>query len=660
MSIRTLFPDSRRRRLLVLALAGVSGGVSLVLGRLAPQSLVADSLMIAAAVMAGAEVAARAVASLRNRHVSIELLVTIAASGAIVIGEYWEAAAVTFLFVLGSVLEGAAMARTRKVIGDLLDLAPVRAIVVRDGAQLEVDPSAVEIDERVLVRPGDKMAVDGVVDSGASTVDEQSITGESVPRDIAAGDAVYAGTINESHAIWVRATGVGSDTTLARIIERVEEAQEARAPVQRFMDRFSAWYTPSIIVLAAGVLVVTGNIELALTVLVIACPGALVISTPISVVSGIGRAARSGILMKGGDYLERAGRIDTVVFDKTGTLTTGKPEVSKTVALTSAPQLPSEDEDARREAWSDEDRMLWWASVAEAGSAHPLAQALLRRSASLGAIPNDADTESHAGLGVTARYGGTTVVVGSPRMLESESTAVTISDAGRAAIEQLQNEGVTVATVAVGGVLVGLIGFADRIRSDAPAAIAALQASGVRTVLATGDSHQTAAAVAGVLGIDEVHAELLPEGKLELVQTLKSRGAVVAMVGDGVNDTPALTAADIGIAMGVAGSDIAIETADIALLTDDLNKVAEAAMLSRATLRNIYQNVAIALLTVGALLTGVLVGAVHMASGMLIHELSVLVVIINGMRLLGYRTTSGKAKGRRSDAQAMLQADAAA
>jgi Cd2+/Zn2+-exporting ATPase len=382
--------------------------------------------------------------------------------------------------------------------------------------------------------------------------------------------------------------------------------------------------------------------------LVIACPGALVISTPVSVVSGIGRAARSGILMKGGEYLERAGTIDTVVFDKTGTLTTGTPELAETVVLETPPRplvqpvesavVASGSSAAEAKASpgvsvSDEEALLWWASLAEAGSAHPLAEALLRRAETaneLPAIPQDAESESFAGLGVTARYAGHTVTVGSLRMLDHEPPEA----------ERLEAAGMTVAAVQIDGTVHGLLGFSDTIRGDAAAAVAELARSGVRTVIASGDTQQTADAVARAVGIDEAYGALLPEDKLSLLERLQRRGATVAMVGDGVNDTPALTTADIGIAMGAAGSDIAIESADIALLTDDLRKVAEATLLSRATLRNIRQNVAIALLTVAALLAGVLFGAVHMASGMLVHELSVLVVTLNGMRLLARRGTA--------------------
>ena len=290
-------------------------------------------MMVLAAILAGSDIATRAIASLRNRHISIELLVTIATTGALIIGEYWEAAAVTFLFLFGAYLEARTLNQTRQVLQGLLDLAPTTAIVWRDGRQLEVMPHEVIVGETVIVKPGGKVAVDGEVIDGRSTVDESMITGEPFPEEKVSGSVVYAGTINQDGLLKVRATGVGADTTLARIVHRVEEAQEEKAPTQRFIERFAKYYTPLVIILSALTLAISRDLDLALTLLVIGCPGALVISTPISVVAGIGRAAKSGILIKGGEYLENAGRITVVALDKTGTLTVGKPFVTDVIAL---------------------------------------------------------------------------------------------------------------------------------------------------------------------------------------------------------------------------------------------------------------------------------------------------------------------------------------
>ncbi len=630
-------PRQRRQALVIasgaLILAALAAGSGL------KWQPVGNILMAAAAVAAGWDIAVRAIVSLRNRHVSIELLVTIATVGALVIGEYWEAAAVTFLFILGAYLEARTLSHTRQVLQGLLNLAPVTAIVVRGGQQVEVAPHEVEIGETVLVKPGAKLPVDGEVIDGQSAVDESSITGESMPEDKTAGAPVYAGTINQDGLLRVKATGVGADTTLARIIRRVEEAQEEKAPTQRFIERFARWYTPFIIGLSAVVYLITWDIELALTLLVIGCPGALVISTPISVVSGIGRAAKSGILIKGGEYLENAGKISALALDKTGTLTQGKPRVTDVVVLEqlepaggyadTAP-LPRTQGGSR---WSAaQEHILYWAALAEAGSEHPLARSIMAEAASLKEIPAAERFEMRAGRGVTADYDGYRVAVGAPALLAE--LGVEVGQEAEEALAQLKSDGKTAVLVALDQMVLGVLGIADTLRESAPGAIRKLREQGLHIVMLTGDDRRTAAAIAREVGIEDVRAGLLPEDKLGIIRELQQQGHVVAMVGDGVNDAPALAAANISMAMGAAGTDIAIETADIALMKDDLTKVPEAIRLSKATLRNIRQNVAIALLTVTALLAGVLLREVHMAGGMLIHEASVLIVILNGMRLL--------------------------
>src|SRR5574340_138359 len=335
--IRTKMKDPRSRA----EIETIASGALIILGltaRYAFQNVsLHNILMTIAAVVAGAGIAVRAFNSLRNRHISIELLVTIATVGALAIGEVWEAAAVTFLFVFGAYLEARTLSKTRQVLGELIDLAPVTALVLRDGLQVEVTPNEVGIGETVLLKPGSRVPVDGEVISGASAVDESSITGEPMPEEKAQGDKVFAGTVNLDGMMQVRATGVGSDTTLARIIARVEEAQEEKAPTQRFIEKFSKWYTPFIIFLSLGAYIITRDIDLALTLLVIGCPGALVISTPVSIIEGIGRAAKSGILIKGGEYLENAGKISVLALDKTGTLTAGKPRVTDIIALVPEP-----------------------------------------------------------------------------------------------------------------------------------------------------------------------------------------------------------------------------------------------------------------------------------------------------------------------------------
>ena len=580
-------------------------------------------LMVAAALLAGSDIAARAWSALRSRHIGIELLVTIAAVGAIAIGEFWEAAAVTFLFAIGHALEAATLNKTRSALAELVAVAPDSAIVVRDGEQQEIPAGQVRMGEIVLVKNGAKVPVDGEVVAGTGSIDEASITGESIPVEKSEADHVFAGTVSRSGFLQVLATGVGADTTLARIIHRVEEAQDAKARTAQFMDRFSAWYTPAIMVGALAVGLITSDVVLALTLLVIGCPGALVISIPVSIVAGIGRAARDGILIKGGEFLETSAKIDTVAVDKTGTLTEGRPQLTDVIVLNPA---------------LDRTGVLRWAALAEAGSEHPLARPILDAAADAGVAPVGlADhTEPVPGKGIAATTGQHRVLIGNAALLEHYDLPDTLQ-ATRVA-EELAAAGQTPMIVAIDDTVAGVIAVADALRTDAAAMVDRLHHSGVRTVvMLTGDAPQVAHAVATATGIDEVHAGLLPEDKLDAVAALQRRGHTVAMVGDGVNDAPALATANIGVAMGAAGSAVAVETADIALMGDDLLKLPEAISLAKRTVNNMRQNITIAMITVTLLLVGVLFGGVTMAIGMLVHEASVLIVIINAMRLLRRR-----------------------
>ncbi len=604
-------------------------------------ALVGTALLLAATVLAGRPIAVQAVRSLAVRIVGIDLLVTVAAIGAVVIGEFWEAAAVTTLFAIGKALEGATFDRTRSALADLVRSAPDKAVVVRDGRQVEVPASQVRVGETVVVMHGEKVPVDGVVLSGTGAVDESSITGESVPAEKTGGENVYAGTIAVSGLLRVRVTGVGADTTLARIVHRVEEAQDAKGRTQRFMDRFAKVYTPAIMALSLGAGLVTGNVELALTLLVIGCPGALVISVPVSVVAGIGRAARDGVLVKGGETLESLARVKVVALDKTGTITRGRPKVQ---------QVESVDESA-----SAAD-VLRYAALAESGSSHPLARPVLDAAEEAGVLPTGVEVtaETVPGKGIVARWKGREIVVGSPRFAAEVASAVgpaglSHSDASgpvpaasdqalaraTSVTTQMAENGRTPLVVLVDGRPLGVIGVADQVRRGAADVIVALHDLGIRRVtMLTGDAEPVAKAVAREVGIDDVHAGLLPDDKLTAVASLREDGRAVAMVGDGVNDAPALATADVGVAMGAAGSAVAVETADVALMADDLARLPHAIRLARRTAANLRQNVVFAVATVVLLLVGVILGGVTMSLGMLVHEASVLIVVANGMRLL--------------------------
>ncbi len=604
----------------VPAISGLLILISFLASGVLGSSLWGDIFMIAAAVVAGYRIVLSAARALMAKVIGIDLLVSVAAIGAIIIANYWEAAAVTFLFAIGHALESATLNKTRSALAELVAVAPDVAVVMRDDEQVEVPAGSVGMGEIVLVKNGAKVPVDGTVVGGTGALDEASITGESMPVEKSTDDKVFAGTVSRGGFLQVRATGVGADTTLARIIHRVEEAQDAKAKTQVFMDRFSAWYTPAIMALALIVGVATGNVVLALTLLVIGCPGALVISIPVAIVAGIGRAAKDGILIKGGEFLENSARIDAVAVDKTGTLTEGRPELTDVVVLNPA---------------MDRAEVLTWAARAEAGSEHPLARPILdaARTEGLRVTGLPEATEPVPGKGITATTGGHRVLIGNVALLEQFGVADNASAA--AEVDRLAAAGRTAMIVAVDGAVAGVVAVADQVRTDAAAMVENLHGAGVKkVVMLTGDSQLVAHAIANATGVDEVRAGLLPEDKLDAVAELQANGHVVAMVGDGVNDAPALATADIGVAMGAAGSAVAVETADIALMGDNLLKLPEAISLAKRTVAVMRQNIAIALITVALLLGGVLFGGVTMAVGMLVHEASVLIVIANAMRLL--------------------------
>lgn len=603
----------------VVAASGLLIVASWLVGRLTSADAVADGLMIIAALVAGYRIAVSAVQALRIRMISIDLLVVVAAVGAMFIDNYWESAAVTFLFALGKTLEKATLNRTRRALSDLVDSAPETATILRDGEPETVEVWELEPGDLVLVRNGEQVPVDGRVLSGNGGVDEATITGESVPAEKSEGSEVFAGTWLRSGVLRIEAVGIGADTTLARIVHRVEDAQDDKARTQTFMERFSTWYTPAVMISALVValipwsLVATmGNIELALTLLVIGCPGALVISIPVSIVAGIGRSAKDGVLIKGGEYLESAARVDAVVVDKTGTLTNGRPVLT--------------DVDVLDDDYSRED-VLRLAALAETASEHPLAEAIISGAREAGLeIDLVEAAEPVAGKGIRAEVDGRVVAVGSADLLDHRPD--------NARILELNDQGRTAMFVGVDGRAVGIVAVADTIRDDAPAAVRALHDAGIRVVMATGDAQRVARNVGAELGVDEIRAELMPEDKVEIVRELQSRGHTVAMVGDGVNDTPALALADIGVAMGAAGSPAAIETADIALMADRLPRLPYALSLAKRTVRTMRLNIAIALVTVAALLAGLFLGGVTMSIGMLVHEVSVLAVIAIAMLLL--------------------------
>ena len=578
----------------------------------------AGVLLLMAAFLGGLNFFPAGFAALRALSLDMNFLMTAAILGAVGIGEYSEAAAIAFLFSVAELLEDYAIDRARNSLKTLMALAPDRATVRRDGEELVVPAGEVKRGEVVIVRPGEKIPVDGEVADGVSAVDQSSITGESMPVTKEIDDEVFAGSINREGYLEVRTARPASESTLSRIVRMVEEAETHRSPSEQFVRRFARFYTPVVTVLALAVMLVAPlafGAEFGtwfvrgLTLLVIACPCALVISTPVAVVSGITSAARNGVLIKGGNYLEALGDIRAVAFDKTGTLTHGRPTVTDVVPLNG----------------QTEEAVLRIAATLEQRSRHPVAQAVVQRAKGL-TLSGVADFESITGKGVRGRIDGTMYIVGKPELF---------SDGGDGHIDSLRMEGKTAVLVGTETEVMGAVAVADTVRPDAKAAIAALHREGIRhVVMLTGDNEVTARAIAAELGIDEWRSELLPDQKVAAIEALKRQYGSVAMVGDGVNDAPALAAATVGIAMGAAGTDTALETADAALMADDLSKLSYMFHLSRAARRVIRQNVFAAILIKFALAAGVLPGAVTLVVAVLVGDMgAALAVTGNAMRL---------------------------
>ncbi len=603
-------------------------GILIVLGfllSLAGYESYKDLALITATLIAIIPIALKAFQALRMKAFSIELLVTIAVMGALYIHEYTESSVVTFLFLFGAYLEARTLEKTRSSLKALVDMAPQEANVIREGRNLTIPVEEVVKGDRVIIRSGGKVPVDGSIVSGKATLNEAAITGESVPASKEIDDKVYSGTIVDNGYIEIIAEKVGDDTTFAKIIELVEEAQESKSKTQKFLDKFSNYYTPAIVILSIIVYALTRNLHLAITFLVVACPGALVIGAPVSTVAGIGNGARNGVLVKGGEVMDRLSKVDTIVFDKTGTLTKGKPAVT----------------DMKNFFNLEAKELLRLVAKAETISEHHLGQTIVKeankRNLSLeGEVLNG---EVIKGNGIRAQVDGYELAIGNRKLMDAGN--IQVSDEASAYALQREKAGNTAIFAAVDGQVAGIFSIADQIREDAHQALAELRKHGIKKmVMLTGDNKHTAELVADELGLDEFQAELLPENKVEFVKKLKAAGHVVAMAGDGINDAPAIATADIGLAMGEGGTDVSMETADVVLMADKLMQFSHAYALAKATVRNMKQNTFFAVAIVFILLAGVLSDYVHLASGMFIHEASILIVILNAMRLMRFNHRS--------------------
>lgn len=575
--------------------------------------------LIIASVLGVIPIAIQAYQALRVKVVSIDVLVTIAVIGAFLIRNYKESAIVTFLFLFGAYLEQRTLNKTRSAIKELTEMAPEVALKqLKNGEFEEVEIDEVDVGDILLVKTGAKIPVDGTVLTGEGHINEASITGEAVPVSKKKDSGVYAGTILENGTIQITADRVGEDTTFGKIIELVEEAQDSKSEAERFIDRFSKYYTPAVLVLSFIVWIFSRDIELAITILVLGCPGALVIGVPVSNVAGIGNGARHGVLLKGSEVISDFSRLDTTVFDKTGTLTIGNPKV------------------ADKEIYADNVyEVLGYLASVEKESDHPLAKAVVEYIGDIKLYTIE-KTDVVKGGGIVAHVKGHKVAVGNVALMEQEN--ILLSEKARADIARFEKDGNSLVLTSVDGELKALMGIRDQIRPGVKDDLKKLKKLGVKNlVVLSGDNQGTVDLVARELGLTEAHGHMLPEDKSAYIKVLQERDQIVAFVGDGVNDSPSLALAQIGIAMG-NGTDVAIETSDVVLMNSDFSRLPHALGLTKATANNMLQNIIIAVGVVLVLLASVFFSDwMNMSIGMLVHEASILVVILNGMRLLRYK-----------------------
>jgi len=593
--------------------------------------IAATVLYITAYLFGGWDISQHAWHAIKERHFDTDLLMVMAAIGAAFLGEFAEGALLLFLFGLGHALEERALDRARRAVRALADLAPKTALVKRDRKELELPVESLQLEDVVIVRPGVRIPVDGVILNGNSGIDQSSVTGESLPVDKVSGDQVFASTVNGEGALEVKVTRLAKDSTLARVMKMVEEAQSQKSPTQQTVEKFERVFVPAVLVLTVIVILLPPlfgfpfreSFLRAMTLLVAASPCALALGTPATILAGVAQAARNGVLVKGGAHLENLGRLKAIAFDKTGTVTHGQPEVTDIVAI---------QESGRKEA-----DVLSLAAGAESRSAHPLAQAIVRSARTQGVLATAMDeVESLTGRGLRAVSKGKTIWIGNRKLMDEAQ--VTIPAEALQKADEFQQTGKTLMWIAEDKTVIGIITLADTLRHEAAPTMKALKQSGVaHTIMLTGDNSRSASAIAKEIGLTEFRAELMPDDKLTIIRELVKEYGQVAMIGDGVNDAPALANATVGIAMGGAGTDVALETADVALMGDDLSKLPFAVGLGRATRAIIIQNLFISLGVIALLVITSLTGIVSIGVAIFFHEGSTLVVVANALRLLGYK-----------------------
>jgi heavy metal translocating P-type ATPase len=577
-------------------------------------------LYLAAALVGSLFIWWSAFQGIRHGDFTADIPVSLATAAAIAIGQYSAAAVVAVLLLIGGMLENFVAARAGKALEALSKLLPDRVTVRKKGNDITVALEEVAVGDLLLIRSGERVAVDGEVMTGTASVNQSAITGESLPVEKQPGDTVFAGTLNEVGTVEVRATKVGQETTLGQIRRMVEEAQEKKAPIERMLNRYAKFYTPTAIVLGLLLWWWSGDMMRAITMLIVFCPCVMVLATPTALVASIGNAALRGSLVKKGATIEALAKIDTIIFDKTGTLTFGQPKLTQVIPLNGLEEI----------------NILHLAAVAEKFSEHPLGRAIVQAAQARSlSIPDPEEFEVMPGLGVRATVNGCRLLLGRPTLLV-EQGLLPAESLQTIACEQAV-PGQTVVGVAIGAEVTGMLTLQDVLRPEARSAVRQLDALGIRIALVTGDNWPTANQIAAELNISEVYAEVLPETKVEIVKRLQSEGRRVAFVGDGVNDGPALATADVGIAMGIAGTDVAIETAEIALLADDLAKLPHLLTLSRQAIRAIKQNLFFSLAVLAGAVGLTIPGILNPVTGALLHELSSIPVIANSARLIGSR-----------------------
>ena len=593
---------------------------------------IATTLYIGGYVFGGWDISQHAWHAIKEKHFDTDLLMVMAALGAAFLGEFAEGALLLFLFSLGHALEERALDRARAAVRALADLAPKTALVRRDGKEQELPVESLQLEDVVIVRPGVRIPIDGVILDGNSGVDQASVTGESLPVDKVPGDQVFASTVNGEGALEVKVTRLAKDSTLARVMKMVEEAQAQKSPTQQTVEKFERVFVPAVLILTALIIIVPPlfgfpfreSFLRAMTLLVAASPCALALGTPATILAGVAQAARNGVLIKGGAHLENLGRLKAIAFDKTGTVTHGKPEVTDVVAF-------------QESGWKEAD-VLSLAAGAESRSAHPLAQAVVR-SAQMQSLPVSVmdEVESLTGRGLRAVMNGKTIWIGNRKLMDEAN--VTLSAEALEKAQAFQEQGKSLMWIAEGQIAIGIIALADTLRHEAAPTMKALKGIGVaHTIMLTGDNARSASAIAKETGLTEFRADLMPDDKLTIIRELVKEYGHVAMIGDGVNDAPALANATVGIAMGGAGTDVALETADVALMGDDLSKLPFAVGLGRATRAIIVQNLLISLGVIALLIITSLTGIVSIGIAIIFHEGSTLVVVANALRLLGYKS----------------------